>query len=56
MIIFRDGWLSRHVSWFSGQQKSFLVALKLANFEYIKSKAGFSPILLLDDIFDKIDA
>lgn len=39
-----------------GQQKSFLVALKLAKFEYIKSKAGFSPILLLDDIFDKFDA
>lgn len=39
-----------------GQQKSFLVALKLANFEYIKRKAGFSPILLLDDIFDKFDA
>lgn len=39
-----------------GQQKSFLVALKLANFEYIKQKAGFSPILLLDDIFDKFDA
>ena len=39
-----------------GQQKSYLVALKLAKFEYIKRKAGFSPILLLDDIFDKFDA
>ncbi len=39
-----------------GQQKSYLVALKLAKFEYIKSKAGYSPILLLDDIFDKFDA
>jgi DNA replication and repair protein RecF len=39
-----------------GQQKSYLVALKLAKFDYIKSKAGFSPILLLDDIFDKFDA
>jgi DNA replication and repair protein RecF len=39
-----------------GQQKSFLVALKLAKFEYIKRKAGFQPILLLDDIFDKFDA
>ena len=39
-----------------GQQKSFLVALKLAKFDYIKRKAGFSPILLLDDIFDKFDA
>ena len=38
-----------------GQQKSFLIALKLAQFEYIKQKKGFSPILLLDDIFDKLD-
>lgn len=39
-----------------GQQKSYLVALKLAKFEYIKRKSGISPILLLDDIFDKFDA
>jgi DNA replication and repair protein RecF len=39
-----------------GQQKSYLVALKLAKFDYIKRKAGFSPILLLDDIFDKFDS
>ena len=39
-----------------GQQKSYLVALKLAKFDYIKHKAGFSPILLLDDIFDKFDS
>ncbi|HAM08765.1 MAG: DNA recombination protein RecF [Bacteroidetes bacterium GWE2_41_25] len=39
-----------------GQQKSYLVSLKLAKFDYIKHKAGFSPILLLDDIFDKFDA
>ena len=38
-----------------GQQKSYLVALKLAKFDYIKKKAGRSPILLLDDIFDKFD-
>ncbi len=38
-----------------GQQKSYLVALKFAKFDYIKRKAGFSPILLLDDIFDKFD-
>jgi DNA replication and repair protein RecF len=38
-----------------GQQKSYLVALKLAKFDYINRKAGFSPILLLDDIFDKFD-
>jgi len=39
-----------------GQQKSYLVALKLAKFDYIKRKSGFSPILLLDDLFDKFDA
>lgn len=39
-----------------GQQKSYLVALKLAKFDYIKRKAGSPPILLLDDIFDKFDA
>lgn len=39
-----------------GQQKSYLVALKLAKFDYIKRKSGISPILLLDDIFDKFDA
>jgi DNA replication and repair protein RecF len=39
-----------------GQQKSFLVALKLAKFDYIKKRSGYSPILLLDDIFDKFDA
>lgn len=39
-----------------GQQKSFLVSLKLAKFDYIKRKAGLPPILLLDDVFDKFDA
>lgn len=38
-----------------GQQKSFLIALKLAQFEYIKIIKGFKPILLFDDIFDKLD-
>ena len=38
-----------------GQQKSFLVALKLAQFQYTKDKKGFKPLLLLDDIFDKLD-
>ena len=38
-----------------GQQKSFLISLKLAQFEFIKEKKGFKPILLLDDIFDKLD-
>lgn len=38
-----------------GQQKSYLVALKLAHFDIIKSLKGFMPVLLLDDIFDKLD-
>ncbi len=38
-----------------GQQKSYLIALKLAQFEFIKQQSGLKPILLLDDIFDKLD-
>lgn len=38
-----------------GQQKSFLIALKLAQFEFIKKQSGVLPILLFDDIFDKLD-
>ncbi|AVI49756.1 DNA replication and repair protein RecF [Pukyongia salina] len=38
-----------------GQQKSYLIALKLAQFDFIKAHIGQSPILLLDDIFDKLD-
>ena len=38
-----------------GQQKSFVIALKLAQFEILKKHKGFKPILLLDDIFDKLD-
>ncbi|MRR19152.1 DNA replication/repair protein RecF [bacterium] len=38
-----------------GQQKSFIVALKLAKFGLISRMNGFAPALLLDDIFDKFD-
>lgn len=38
-----------------GQQKSFVIAIKLAQFEYTKEEKGFKPILLFDDIFDKLD-
>ncbi len=38
-----------------GQQKSFLIALKLAEFQCIAEAKQFKPILLLDDIFDKLD-
>jgi len=38
-----------------GQQKSFLVSIKIAQVEVIRVHDGFGPILLLDDIFDKLD-
>lgn len=38
-----------------GQQKSFIIALKLAQFDIVKNMKGFNPLLLLDDIFDKLD-
>ena len=38
-----------------GQQKSYLIALKLAQFDFIKAQSKVVPILLLDDIFDKLD-
>jgi DNA replication and repair protein RecF len=38
-----------------GQQKSFLIALKLAQFDVFRNKVERTPILLLDDIFDKLD-
>src|SRR5690606_22853753 len=39
-----------------GQQKSLLIALKLAQFDFLKKQSGILPILLFDDIFDKLDA
>ncbi len=39
-----------------GQCKTFLIALKLAQFEFLKQTGHTEPILLLDDIFDKLDA
>lgn len=38
-----------------GQQKSFIIALKLAQFDYTRDIKGFKPMLLFDDIFDKLD-
>jgi DNA replication and repair protein RecF len=38
-----------------GQQKTYLIALKLAQFEFVERATGVKPVLLLDDIFDKID-
>jgi DNA replication and repair protein RecF len=38
-----------------GQRKSLLFALKLAEWEVLKEQKGFTPILLLDDVFEKLD-
>lgn len=38
-----------------GQQKSFLVSLKFAQYDIMKATCGIAPILLLDDVFDKLD-
>ena len=39
-----------------GQNKTFVAALKLAQLQFLKTKVGTAPLLLLDDIFDKLDA
>lgn len=39
-----------------GQNKTYLIALKLAQFAFLKEKGSTTPILLLDDLFDKLDA
>jgi DNA replication and repair protein RecF len=39
-----------------GQNKTYLISLKLAQFNFLKRTHGIAPILLLDDIFDKLDA
>jgi DNA replication and repair protein RecF len=39
-----------------GQQKTYVIALKLAQYEYIRNIKGFEPMLMFDDIFDKLDS
>ncbi len=39
-----------------GQQKTFIVALRLAQYHLLRERLGYAPILLLDDLFDKLDA
>ena len=39
-----------------GQNKTFLVSLKLAQYDFLRTKGGEMPLLLLDDIFDKLDS
>ena len=45
--------IRRHGS--QGQQKSFLVSLKFAQYDIMKKNYGYAPLLLLDDVFDKLD-
>jgi DNA replication and repair protein RecF len=54
MFVLNENPLKKHAS--QGQQKTYTIALKLAQFDYIKSLSGCKPILLFDDIFDKLDA
>ena len=49
----RDGPFKTTAS--QGQRKSLLFALKLAEFELLKQAKGFPPVLLLDDVFEKLD-
>ena len=39
-----------------GQCKTYTIALRLAQYEFLREASGMSPLLLLDDIFDKLDA
>jgi DNA replication and repair protein RecF len=50
-----DGQLIRRIG-SQGQNKTCLIALKLAQFAYMASSGTTKPVLLLDDIFDKLDA
>ncbi|MEO8768955.1 MAG: DNA replication and repair protein RecF [Ferruginibacter sp.] len=51
---FLNGQLFKNIA-SQGQRKSLLFALKLAEFELLKMNKGFAPLLLLDDVFEKLD-
>lgn len=54
-LLFEMNGISMRKTASQGQQKSFLIALKLSQMNRIKELTGKTPILLLDDIFDKLD-
>lgn len=54
-LIFRIGGQLLRRFGSQGQVKTFVLALKMAQFELLRHASGISPILLLDDIFDKLD-
>lgn len=39
-----------------GQCKTYVITLRLAQYDFLKGVSGMMPLLLLDDIFDKLDA
>lgn len=53
-VFLMDGRSVKHYG-SQGQQKSYVIALKLAQFEVLSQKKGQKPLLLLDDIFDRLD-
>ncbi len=53
LFTLNNGELKRYGS--QGQQKSFLIGLKLAEFRVVAERKGLKPLMLLDDIFDKLD-
>lgn len=54
-LVFRINGLDLRSYASQGQQKTFLIALKIAEFFYLKDRSGETPILLLDDIFSELD-
>ena len=52
-LIFNNTSVKKYGS--QGQQKTFILALKLAHFRYIEETKKVKPLLLLDDIFDRLD-
>lgn len=55
LVMLLDGYpMKREGS--QGQNKTYLIALKLAQFEFLKRTSRNTPLLLLDDIFDRLDA
>ncbi len=55
-LVFQLGYYPLKKNASQGQHKTYLIALKLAQFDYIKNISSIKPILLFDDIFDKLDA
>ncbi len=55
-LIFKINNFSLRKTGSQGQQKTFLIALKFAQYDFVKEISKIKPLLLLDDIFDKFDA